>query len=60
MATQAKLDGNRRYHEKLDRIVFRVHKDGSDDLTKEQIENAAKNSGMSVNQWLIDVIKENL
>ena len=54
MSTDAKRAGNARYHEKLDRVVFRLHKDGSDGITKEQIEAAAAASGQSVNQWLID------
>ena len=60
MSTDAKRAGNARYHEKLDRIVFRLHKDGSDGVTKEQIEAAAEAFGMSVNQWLIDAVKHEL
>lgn len=60
MSTDAKRAGNARYHEKLDRIVFRLHKDGSDGITKEQIEAAAEVCGMSVNQWLIDAVKHEL
>lgn len=60
MSTDAKRAGNARYHDKLDRVVFRLHKDGSDGITKEQIEAAAEVCGMSVNQWLIDAVKREL
>ena len=57
MSTDAKRAGNARYHEKLERITFRLHKDGRDGMTKAQIEAAAAESGQSVNQWLIDTVK---
>ena len=60
MSTDAKRAGNARYHDKLERVVFRLHKDGSDGITKEQIEAAAEACGMSVNQWLIDAVKREL
>lgn len=60
MSTDAKRAGNARYHEKLERVVFRLHKDGTDGITKEQIEAAAEACGLSVNQWLIDAIREKL
>ena len=60
MSTDAKRAGNARYHDKLERVVFRLHKDGSDGITKEQIEAAAEAFRMSVNQWLIDAVKREL
>lgn len=60
MSTDAKRAGNARYHEKLERVVFRLHKDGGDGFTKEQIEAAAEACRMSVNQWLIDAVKREL
>ena len=57
MSTDAKRAGNARYHDKLERVVFRLHKDGTDGITKEQIEAAAAETGQSVNQWLIDTVK---
>ncbi len=60
MSTDAKRAGNARHHEKLDRVVFRLHKDGSDGITKEQIEAAAEQEKQSVNQWLIDAVKDKL
>lgn len=60
MSTDAKRAGNIRYQEKLERVVFRLHKDGSDGITKKQIEAAAAASGQSANQWLIDAVKDKL
>ena len=60
MSTDAKRAGNARYHDKLERVVFRLHKDGSDGITKEQIEAAAEACKLSVNQWLIDAVKREL
>lgn len=58
MATEAKLACNQRYLDKLDRIVIRVRKDGADGITKSDVEAAAKSRGMSVNQWIIDLIRD--
>ena len=60
MSTDAKRAGNARYHDKLERVVFRLHKDGSDGLIKEDIEQAAQQAGQSVNQWIIEAIKDKL
>lgn len=58
MATDAKLACNQRYLDKLDRITIRLRKDGSDGITKEDVELAAKSHGMSINQWIIDLIRD--
>ena len=60
MSTDAKRAGNARYQEKLERVVFRLHKDGSDGFTKEQIETAAQAAGQSVNAWIIEAIRGKL
>ncbi len=61
MATdRRKLDANQRYLDKLDRVTFRVHKDGSDDITVEQIREAAELSGMSVNSWIIYSLRQSI
>lgn len=47
-----------RYNAKTyDSITFRVKLDGSDYLTREMIQAAAKRNGMSVNAWIIDTLK---
>ena len=38
-------------------ITFRIKRDGSDGVTQEQIAAAAAADGQSVNQWLIDTVK---
>lgn len=58
MATRAQLEGNERYKAKLDRVTIWLKKDGSDGITKEDIDLAAKSQGMSVNQWVIDLIRD--
>jgi predicted HicB family RNase H-like nuclease len=60
MSTDAKRRGNERYLEKLERVVFRLHKDGSDGVTKQQIEARAAAAGQSVNAWIIDAIKDKI
>lgn len=60
MSTDAKRAGNARYQEKLERVVFRLHKDGSDGFTKEKIETAAQAAGQSVNAWIIEAIRGKL
>jgi uncharacterized protein (DUF1778 family) len=41
-------------------ITFRVKLDGSDEVTKELIQAAADLSGMSVNAWIIEAIRDKL
>lgn len=48
---------NRRTYQPL---TFRIKLDGSDGLTKAQIETAAQASGQSVNAWIIEAIKDKL
>ena len=61
MATgKKKLETNARHLAKLERITFRLYKDGSDGFRKEQIKAAADASGQSVNSWIIDAIKDKL
>ena len=40
-----------------DAITFRVKLDGSDGVSRESIKAAADAGGQSVNQWLIDTVK---
>lgn len=55
-----KLETNERYLQKLERIVFRIHKDGSDGFTKDQVEAAAAAAGQSINAWIIEAIRDKL
>ncbi len=43
-----------------DNITFRLRRDGSDFVTRDQIKAAAAASGQSVNQWIIDAIRDKL
>ena len=43
-----------------DNITFRVKLDGSDGVSRDAIKAAADAEGQSVNQWIIEAIKDNL
>ena len=43
-----------------DNITFRVKLDGSDGVSRDAIKAAADAGGQSVNQWIIEAIKDNL
>ena len=43
-----------------DNITFRVKLDGSDGVSRETIKAAADAGGQSVNQWIIEAIKDNM
>ena len=43
-----------------DNITFRVKLDGSDGVSREAIKAAADAEGQSVNQWIIEAIKDKL
>lgn len=58
MVSEAQKRSSEKYLTKLDRITIRLRKDGSDGITKEDVELAAKSQGMSVNQWVIDLIRD--
>lgn len=45
---------------KYDNITFRVRLDGSDQVTRDQIKEAARAAGMSVNAWVLDLIRKEL
>ena len=41
-------------------ITFRIRLDGVDGISKAQIDAAAEQAGQSVNQWIIEAIKDKL
>ncbi len=56
MATRAQLEGNKRYQEKLDRIVFYVRKGG-----KEKIKRRADEMGAgSLNAYITGLIEADM
>ena len=58
MVSEAQKRSSEKYLTKMDRVVIRLRKDGSDGITKEDVELAAKSQHMSVNQWVIDLIRD--
>ena len=42
------------------RYTIRVRQDGGDGFTPEQLEDAAKRAGQSVNAWIIDAIRDKI
>lgn len=43
-----------------DKITIKMRSDGSQGVTKEAIQAAAKRDKMSVNAWILDVIRNSL
>lgn len=41
-------------------VTFRLHQDGSDGMTAETIKAAAAAAGQSVNQWIIEALRDKL
>lgn len=44
----------------VDKITIKIRRDGSQDVTKAAIQAAAKRDRMSVNAWILDVIRNSL
>ena len=57
VSVAVKTDYNRRTY---DAITFRVKLDGSDGMTREQMQAAAEAAGQSLNAWIIDAIRDKL
>ncbi len=43
-----------------DNITFRIRLDGSDGISRDQIKARAAAAGISVNQWIIEAIKDKI
>ena len=43
-----------------DNITFRVRLEGSDGISRDQIKARAAAAGISVNQWIIEAIKDKI
>ena len=56
VSVAVKTEYNRKTY---DAITFRLKRDGSDGVTREQIQAAAA-AGQSVNAWIIDAIRDKL
>lgn len=57
---ESKLRATERYHEKLERVVFRLHNDGSDGYLKSDIEKAADAVGESMNAYIIEAVRRRM
>jgi predicted HicB family RNase H-like nuclease len=57
---EAQLQATARYHETLERVVFRLHADGRDGLTKEVIAQAAERAGESMNTFIVEAIRQRM
>ena len=51
---------NRYNAETYEPVTFRLRRDGSDGISKSQIQAAAEAAGQSVNAWIVDAIKQSL
>ena len=58
--SETRLRANARYLEKLERVVFRLHADGSDGVTKETLAQAAERAGESMNTFIIESIRQRM
>lgn len=41
-------------------VTFRVRKDGTDGFTAEDLRRAAERDGMSLNAWIVGLIRDNI
>lgn len=55
MATKAHLEGNKRYLEKLDRVVFYVEKG-----EKDKMKAHAQSKGISLNAYIVALIEKDM
>ena len=50
-----------RYNSKTyDTVSFRIHRDGSDNISRERIQAAAAAQGLSVNAWILEALRDRL
>lgn len=59
MPTQAKVKAQTKWEAKAyDKILLRIRKDG--EVTRADIQQAADRDGKSINQFILDAVKEKL
>lgn len=57
--TEAQNKATQKYiHNKYDQIVLRIRKDG--EMTRKTIQDAADHDGKSLNQYILDAVKEKM
>ena len=58
MATKAHIKANTKYENKaIDKITFRLRKDGGYGVTRDEIQSEATARGMSVNEFVLSAVK---
>ena len=61
MVTKAQIRANTKYENKaIDKITFRLRKDGGSGITREDIQKAAEAAGVSVNEYVLQAVKEKM
>lgn len=61
MATEAQIRANTRFeHKAYSKITVRLRKDGQNGITRETVQAAADAVGMSVNEYIIEAVREKI
>lgn len=61
MASRAHIQANTRYENKaIDKITFRLRKDGASGITRSDVQKAAAADGLSVNEYVLRAVMEKM
>jgi len=61
MQTRAHIKATTKYESKnIDKITFRLRKDGGSGLTRDEVQTAAAAAGLSVNEYVLQAVKEKI
>lgn len=61
MQSKAHIQATTRYESKaIDKITFRLRKDGGSGITRADIQQAAASAGLSVNEYVLQAVKEKI
>lgn len=61
MQSKAHIKANTRYESKaIDKITFRLRKDGGSGITREEIQKEAQAVGLSVNEFVLQAVLEKI
>mgnify|MGYP002527690119 CR=1 FL=1 len=59
--SRAHIQANTRYENKaIDKITFRLRKDGGSGITREDVQQAAAAAGESVNEYVLNAVKDRI
>ena len=59
--SKAHIRANTKYENKaIDKITFRLRKDGRSGITRDQVQQAASSLGMSVNEYVLQAVIEKM